>query len=146
MAGDGLEPAARQQRAQPLGERAELRRARGPLATATWRRMSVNARFVSNRLTVAAGTGANGPVARGEDALSADPPPPTSGNPLTASTTKPTPIASCTISATTRTGPTARCCAQSLAVTASRMSANRRRASSRRVGTCSVGTASGGAW
>src|SRR6185295_5590253 len=75
----------------------------GRWPTATWRRMRANARCVSNRFTVAAGTGANGPVARGEAAVSPDPPPPTSGNPLTASTTKPTPIASCTISATTRT-------------------------------------------
>ena len=118
----------------------------GRWPTATWRRMSANARSASKRLTRAAGTARERPGRPRRGRAVGRPPPPMSGKPLTASTTRPAPSASWTTARRRGRGPTARCaCAQSFAVTASRMSAKRRRASSRRVGTCSVGTPSGGA-
>src|SRR3954470_13446404 len=73
--------------------------------TATWRRVSANARAALIRFTRAAGTAANGPLARSDagPVVLSPPPPPTSGKASTASTARPAPSASWTIRATRRT-------------------------------------------
>src|SRR3954449_10372255 len=72
----------------------------GRRPTATWRRISPIARSASKRFVRAAGTAGRGPLAAASEG--APPPPPISGKPFTASTTRPAPSPSWTISATTR--------------------------------------------
>src|SRR4051794_15764678 len=74
----------------------------GRWPTATWRRISAIARPASKRFVRAAGTAGSSPLATASELLLPPPPPPISGKPLTASTTRPAPSASWTISATTR--------------------------------------------
>src|SRR4051795_3156917 len=73
----------------------------GRWPTASWRRISAIARSASKRFVRAAGTAGSGPLAAASELLP-PPPPPISGKPFTASTTRPAPSASWTISATTR--------------------------------------------
>src|SRR3954447_26916144 len=73
----------------------------GRRPTATWRGITAIARSATKRFVRAGGTGGGGPLAAQSEG--APPPPPISGKPFTASTTRPAPSASWTISATTRT-------------------------------------------